>query len=526
MSASRRESRWVAARAVTGDRPRVAVTTAAEAAIADTRAIGDGIPSRALMRAAGLVAAAEVCRRHAGRLSRGVAVFAGPGNNGGDAWVVAGALGAAGIRVRVTEVGDPRTADAAAERLRALPHVVVARPTGAERLVVDGLLGTGARPVSGGPIGDAIAEIAEWRADGAIVASLDLPSGLDADTGTADRAVAADLTLSFGTAKRGVLLRRDLSGAVAVLDIGLGLAGRDEAWPALVDAAWVRHMMPPIAPAAHKGTRGKLVVVGGAAGMSGAAVLAARAALASGAGMVKVLADPDALGLLAAGVPAALTGPWPDTDAAAAASGEWAHAAVIGPGLGLGRARELVGRMAASLHGPLVLDADALGAFAGSLGALEDVARGRAVLTPHVGEAARLLGTTPADVQSRPFAVAQGLADATGAVVLLKGVPTIVAAPNVAPLVVARGTPALATGGSGDVLSGIMGTLLAQGVAPLAAAAGAAWVHGVAAERAGRELPLRGVTLEDVLTALPSVWELDEAAAVPPVLAELPAVPA
>ena len=129
-------------------------------------------------------------------------------------------------------------------------------------------------------------------------------------------------------------------------------------------------------------------------------------------------------------------------------------------------------------------------------------------------------------MQSRPFAVAQRLADATGAVVLLKGVPTIVAAPDVAPLVVARGTPALATGGSGDVLSGIMGTLLAQGLAPQAAAAAAAWVHGVAAERAGRAVPLRGVTLEDVLMALPSVWEVDEPAPMPPVLAELPAIPA
>jgi NAD(P)H-hydrate epimerase len=527
MTAPRRDSTWVAARVVATERPRVAVTTAAEAAAIDQQAMHEGVPSRALMRAAGLAAAAELCRRYPGRLSRGVAVFAGAGNNGGDAWVVAAALGAAGVRVRVTEVGEPRTDDAAAERLRAMPFVLVGRPTGAERLVVDGLLGTGARRVLDGPIAAACDEIAALRANGAVVVALDLPSGLDADAGTADRAVTADLTLAFGTLKRGTLLRRDLAGGIAVLDIGLGLSGRDEARPALVDAPWVRHVLPSIAPAAHKGTRGKVVIVGGARGMTGAAVLAARAALASGAGMVKVLADAEAQAPLAAGVPAALTGAWPaTTEAAKAAIEGWAHAAVVGPGLGPKDTRALVARIAHAFGGPMVLDADALTAFAGALSALEDIARGRAVLTPHVGEAARLLATTVDDVRARPFAVAQGLADATGAVVLLKGVPTIVAAPDAAPLLVARGTPALATGGSGDVLAGVLGTLLAQGMSLQPAAAAAAWVHGVAAERAGQAMPVRGVTLEDVLVALPSVWDVDDAAALPPVLAELPAIPA
>ena len=525
MTAPRRDSTWVAARVVASARPRVSVTTAGESAAADAAAIQAGVPSRALMRAAGLAAAAELSRRHAGRLSRGVAVFAGPGNNGGDAWVLAGALGAAGVRVRVTEVGEPRTPDAIAERVRAMPFVLVGRPTGAERLVVDGLLGTGARPVTDGPLAAAIDDISALRTHGALVVALDLPSGVNADTGEVAHAVAADLTCAFGTAKRGLLLRRDLTGALAVLDIGLGLDARRDDWAALVDAPWVRGVLPPITPAAHKGTRGKLVIVGGAAGMSGAAVLAARAALSSGAGMVRVLGDATAVAPLAAGVPAALTGPWPTSEAEVLAAIEgWAHAAVIGPGLGAAHARAMVERIAGAWSGPLVLDADAVTTFAGQLGALEHLVRGRAVLTPHLGEAARLLNTSIADVQARPFAVAQGLADATGAVVLLKGVPTIVAAPDAAPLVVARGTPALATGGAGDVLAGIIGTLLAQQVPLHAAAAAGAWVHGVAAERAGQAMPLRGVSLEDVLVALPSVWDVDEPAPLPPVLADLPAV--
>jgi ADP-dependent NAD(P)H-hydrate dehydratase / NAD(P)H-hydrate epimerase len=524
MTAPRRESTWVAARVVATPRPRTAVLTAAEAAARDARAIADGVPSRALMRVAGYAAASELSRRYAGRLSRGVVVFAGPGNNGGDAWVVAGALGAAGVSVRVVEAAPPATEDAKAEKARALPVVLRGAPSGAERLVVDGLLGIGARPVHEGPLAAAIADINARRLSGATVVSLDLPSGLSADDGTAAHVVSADCTLTFGGVKRGLLLRRELAGTIVALDIGLGHSPDDSA--ALVDAPWVRHVLPDTPASAHKGTRGTVVVAGGAAGMAGAVVLAARAALSSGAGLVQVLAEAAALPQVTAAVPSALARAWPSDVAEAAEALAKADAVIAGPGLGLAAARAMVERLAAATTAPLVLDADALTAFAGDVPALRALAAGRAVCTPHPGEAARLVGRDAGHVNATRFDTAQALADAIGAPVLLKGVPTVIAQPGAPPMVVARGTPALATGGSGDVLAGILATLLAQGMAPAEAAAVAAWGHGVAAERAGMQMPLRGVTLDDVLVALPTVWAVDDAASLPPVLAELPAIPA
>lgn len=519
-----RDSVWTVARVAPAARTRVQVTTAAERAAADAAAIAAGIPSRALMRAAAVGSVAEIGRRYPGRLTRGVAVFAGSGNNGGDAWVVAGLLGAAGVRVRVAEVAEPRTPEAIAERDRALPFVTVGAPSGAERLVIDGLLGVGGRPIDDGPLAEAVERIAELRARGATVVSLDIPSGCAADDGRAERAVAADCTVAFGSVPRGVLLRRDLAGAIAVLDIGLGVDGAREGAAGLVDAAWVRRGLPFIPADAHKGTRGKLAVVGGAPGMAGAAVLAARAALASGIGLVQAVVGPECLPLMAAGAAAALARAWPAPGATDAYDA--ADAVVIGPGLGRDAARALVEQAAEATRAPLLLDADALNAFAGDLAGLGRLAAGRAVLTPHAVELARLLDVPATVVAADRFTHAQALADATGAVVLAKGVPTIVAAPGDAPLVVPRGTPALATGGSGDVLAGIVGTLLAQGMRPVEAAAAAAWIHGVAAERAGADRGVRGTTLDDVLVALPTVWDVDEPAPVPPVLAELPAVPA
>jgi NAD(P)H-hydrate epimerase len=516
------------ARVANATAPRVAVTTAAQSAARDRRAMDDGVPSRALMRSAGQAAAAEIARRYAGRLSRGVTVFVGPGHNGGDGWVVAASLAASGVRVHVVESGPPRAADTAAERERALPLVVPTPPSGAERLVIDAVLGTGARETAEGDVADAIRAIRAAKRAGATVVSLDLPSGLVADDGSGALTVEADCTLTFGTAKRGLLLRRDLAGTVVVLDIGLGTAAQlgDDA-AGLVDAAWVRAVLPRMTANAHKGTRGKLAIVGGAAGMAGAVVLGARAALASGAGMVKVVTEPSVLDAVVGAVPAALSAPWPADDSdAAAALRDWADAVVVGPGLGAANARAITERVAKATPVPLVIDADALNAFAGDLPALAAVARERAVLTPHAGEAARLLGRSAQEITARCFDVAQELADVTDTVVLLKGVPTVVCAPGGAPFVVARGTPSLATAGSGDVLAGIIATLLAQGVGAVEAAAAAAWAHGVAAERAGDQVPLRGVTLEDVLVALPTVWDLDVAASLPPVLAELPAVPA
>jgi ADP-dependent NAD(P)H-hydrate dehydratase / NAD(P)H-hydrate epimerase len=505
----------------------VRAVTAAEAAERDRAAITAGVPSRALMQRAGAAAAAELVRHCGDRLERGVAVFAGVGNNGGDAWVVAAALAAVGIRVRVEEVGDAKTDDARAERDNARRQTSFDRPTGAEGVVVDGVLGTGATGVPRGAAAGAIRRIMALRDSGARVVALDVPSGLDASTGDAELAVTADLTVMFGTAKRGALVRRDLCGYVVVVDIGLGIhADRGDAAPVLIDGAWVRTRVPPIVPNAHKGTRRRVAIVGGTVGMAGAAILAARAALRSGVGMARAVVDAASVAAVQTSVPAALTRTWPESDDEIRdVICEWAHAVVIGPGLGRAAGtRARIERILQLWKGPVVLDADALTLFERDGSALAALLGGRpAVITPHVVEFARLAGAEPGDVIRGAFDVGREMARHVGCVVLLKGVPTVLTAADGRTLVSAAGTPALGTGGSGDVLAGVAATLVAQMGDPLEAAACAAWVHGRAGELVS-ERAVRGATIDDVIDALPAVWSEPAPPPRPPVLAELAAI--
>jgi len=508
-------------------RMTVHVVTAAQSAARDRAAIESGVPSRALMQRAGAAAAAEIVRQFGSRLGRGVAVFAGPGNNGGDAWVVAAALAAVGIAVRVQEVGEPKTDDARAEREIARSSGPIATPTGAEEVVVDGILGTGSTGAPRGAAADAISRVRDLRDDGAHVVSLDLPSGLDASSGDGELVVAADLTVSFGTVKRGVLVRRELCGHIIVVDIGLGAhASRDDGAATLVDSAWVRARVPDIAPNAHKGTRRRVAIVGGAAGMAGASILAASAALRSGVGMARVIVHPTSATAVQASVPAALTRAWPESDTEIEdAICEWAHAVVIGPGLGRAEGtRARVERILEMWRGPVVLDADALTLFEGDasgLGALLDGRR--ALITPHVVEFARLAGVKPDDVVRATFDVGRELAKQLRCVVLLKGVPTVITSPDGRTLVSPAGTPALASGGSGDALAGAAGTLVAQMDDALEAAACAAWIHGRAGELAGAA-GVRGSTISGVVDALSLAWNEPAPSPRPPVLTELVAI--
>jgi len=505
----------------------VHVVTAAQASARDRAAIDGGIPSRALMQRAGAAAAAEIAREFGDRLTRGVAIFAGPGNNGGDAWVVAGALAAAGIRVRMVEVGDTKTDDARGEREVARALIDDRAPTGGEEVVVDGILGTGSSGPPRGAVADAIRRVSQLRADGARVVALDVPSGLDASTGEGDVSVTADLTITFGTMKRGALVRRERCGRLVVVDIGLGLhATPDDGAPMLIDHRWVAARVPAIEANAHKGKRRRVAIVGGARGMAGACILAAQAALRSGVGMVRVVVDPASIAPSQTVAPAALTRPWPESDEEIRDTvRDWAHAVVIGPGLGRGdAARSLIERILHVWRGPVVIDADALTAYEGDASALSALLVDRkALITPHVVEFSRLSGTSVDEVLRSPFDAGRDLAKRLGCVVLLKGVPTVLTAPDGRSLVSATGTPALATGGSGDVLSGIAGTLVAQIDDTLEAAACAAWVHGRAAEIADG-VGARGTTIEDVIGALARVWSEPLAAPRPPVLAVLPPI--
>jgi NAD(P)H-hydrate epimerase len=544
------------------DWPRVLVVDSEQSAARDAAAIAGGVPSRALMQRAGAALAGELMLREPARISNGVRVFAGPGNNGGDAWVVARALATSGVAVRVTEVVAAKTPDAIAERelalpfvkLDATPHNPSSSPTSerSEWIIVDGLLGTGSSGTPRGAIAAAVDAIRDARMQGAFVAAIDLPTGLDATTGEASHAVEADLTLTFGAPKRGHLITRQACGAIVVLDIGLGAyASRDDGALPIVDEAWVARHVPPIPADAHKGTRKKLAIVGGALGMAGASILAARAAMRSGIGMVRLVVAPESLPVVQAAEPFALAGTWPaDAKALEREILSWADGVVIGPGLGnSAESRALVDRVLAGWTGPVLLDADALNVFDGDVDALARAVGNRPVLlTPHPAEFSRLSSMKIEQVLARRFDVGAELARRLGATVLLKGTPTVITSPNGNSLVSAAGTPVLAAAGSGDLLSGIAGTLLTQIGDALTAGAIAAWVHGRAAEiaveegasriphpasriphpapRATRHAPraVRGLTLDDALTALPLAWPRTTPRARYPVLFELPAV--
>ena len=518
------------------------VVSAKESTERDRAAIERGTPSRVLMQRAGTAAAGVISRRYAERLKSGAVVFTGGGNNGGDGWVVAGVLARSGVAVKVVEVAQPaaKSPDAVAEREAAFAAVDPADSASADApVIVDALLGTGFEGQPRGGIAEAIARINELRTQGSRVAALDVPSGLDATTGHHSACVIADLTLSFGGIKRGTLLARDCCGEIVALDIGLDI-GLDlppakpskkkvrgatlAALPMLVDDEWAESRIPLIRYDAHKGTRKHLAIVGGGKGMPGAVVLASRAALRSGIGLVRTLVAPANVTAVLTSAPSALNSEWPSSAIQIKAEiSSWANAAVIGPGLGKsGDTRDLVEKILRDSKIPVLLDADALNVFDGDVKSLAALLSGRgALITPHVAEFARLAGMDAQEVLANRFDVGLELAHTLGATVLLKGSPTVIFTPEGERYVVARGTAALGTGGSGDLLAGIAGTLLAQTGDATAAACCAAWVHGRAAEFCEY---VRGTTLEDVLFALPRAWNESAPRPEPPVLAELPAV--
>ena len=405
-----------------------------------------------LMERAGCAAAELALRLLKDRGAR-VLVCAGPGNNGGDARVMARRLGERGIATAVVGIGDTV-------------------PPGDYGLVVDGLFGIGlTRPIEGA----AAALVARINAFPGPVLALDLPSGLDGDSGRVlGVAVRATHTLSFIGGKPGLytLDGPDHCGEVSVDELGLDL---DDFPGALLSIDDFRDSLTPRANNSHKGSYGSLAVIGGAAGMSGAALLAARAGLQLGAGRVFV-------GLLQA---LAVDPVQPELMLRAPENAlAQATAAVVGPGLGAGdEALEMIRRVA-SANFPVLLDADALNLLAAHPVLAARVARREAatIITPHPAEAARLLGTTTAAVQADRVAAALQLAQRFRADVALKGCGTVVAHPDGSWRINTSGNPGLASGGSGDVLSGCVGALLAQGW-PAAAALGAAvYLHGAAAD--------------------------------------------
>lgn len=509
--------------------PTIPVLTPAESAAWDARAEREGMALESLMENAGRGAAAVLLERHGHAARKGVLVATGPGHNGGDGWVLARALHALGIPVWVTSAGEsaPLTAKVAARaRSAGVREVPADGPWPQVGLLVDAILGTGAKGAPKGAVAALLDRILDLPLK---VVALDGPTGLDLENGLLHGAPRADLTITFGGLRRGHLLARDEVGDLVVLEIGHPPA--DLALPKLVTDDSAAEWLTPLRANAHKGTRGRVVLVGGAPGMSGALRLSARAAFAAGAGLVFTLSPTESTRLIAEAEPDVQARSWDGTKL----EGEGAEvvrkgdALVIGPGMGrAAETRAGILSLLASASASVVLDADALTVFGGALSDLKKAISGRrVVLTPHLGEFRALFPAHAAVAEQDPWSAAGAAAKESGAVVLLKGVPTVIASPDGVLFTVAAGNPGLATGGSGDVLSGLIGTFLAAGLDPLQAAALGAQALGRAGDLAARRTSARTIRPMDVVAAFPDLWrawELRAAArSVPraPVLCEL-----
>lgn len=446
-----------------------------------------GLPPGTLMRRAGAAAAAIalalLARQPAGSAPPAVLVLAGPGNNGGDALELAAHLAAAACAVEVLHLAgstpSPET-QAALERARAaVPRFIDAVPAEAQyALVVDGLFGIGLTRPLAGAARQLVEQVNVMRGP---VLALDVPSGLDADTGAVvgpnGVAVAATHTITFLGNKPGLHTGDgcDLAGQVVV--DRLAVAAREAAQASLNAPALFAGGLAPRRRNSHKGSFGDVAVLGGAPGMLGAGLLAARGALFGGAGRVFLAALDAAIGVDPLQPEIMLR------DAVGFAFER--RTVVAGPGLGdASHAMRLLGKVIDG-SGPLLLDADGLNLVAASPDLQERLARhdGPVVLTPHPLEAARLLGVTATIVKADRLENARELAQRLNAVVVLKGAGSVIARQDGEVAINPTGNPGLATGGSGDVLAGVCGALLGQGWPAWQAALGAVWLHGAAADR-------------------------------------------
>lgn len=476
---------------------------------ADAASIARGLAGRILMERAG----AGVAEAASDMTKSGDAILVacGPGNNGGDGFVAARLLATRGRRVVVALVGDREAlrgdaASAAADwtgPLAALPSVTVSDFA----LVIDAIFGAG---LTRAPEGEAAAFIEALNESLTPVLAVDLPSGLDGDTGQPQEpTVRAAATVTFARRKPGHVLMpgRDLCGPVALIDIGISNDVVASLRPTLCvnhPDLW-RRAFPILRTDIHKYTRGHVLVMSGGAARTGAARLAARGALRIGAGLVTVASPPDALAENAAHLTSVMLRMCASVDdlTSILADRRW-KAVAMGPGLGVGEAsRALVSAAAASSPG-VVLDADGITSFAGDAGALAAILatlEGRAVLTPHEGEFARLFPCSP-DITEPASKVerTRRAAEFLNGVIVLKGPDTVIAAPDGRAAINETGTPYLATAGSGDVLTGFLAGLIGQGMPTFEAAAAAVWLHGECGRRFGP-----GLIAEDLPELLPAV---------------------
>lgn len=487
-----------------------------------------GIPGVELMEKAALGVFFQLKKKPGWRYKEYM-VFCGGGNNGGDGYEVARLLRLIWCKVSVIALceteklsGDARLM---AQRLAQSGCKVIsfyswdkeAQKDWSNTVIVDALLGTGFSGELRPPFDTVIGWINEKKKAGAYVASVDIPSGLSSDTGEIPGlAVAADLTVTFCCEKLVHRLSpaRNLCGHVAVADIGIPLAAvaAEGSKIRTFDEEEAGKTIPVLKREAHKGTSGRLFVLGGSLGMAGAAVMNAEAALRSGCGLVSVMVPSDIYVPVASQITEGMVLPGSATPdgrlceeniPAILERGEKADALLFGSGMGnCDDTRSILRALVKQSEKPLVIDADGINILSGHIDILELCTR-PCVLTPHTGEMSRLCGISPAEVEKNRLEVASRFAKEHGCVVVLKGPATVTASPEGEIFLNTTGNPGMATGGSGDVLSGVIGAFLARGIAPYAAAAAAVYIHGLAGDLAAEALSQYGMIATDIVRYLP-----------------------
>jgi len=488
------------------------------------------IPGALLMENAGLQVLDALHEINGGAAPLSTAVVCGGGNNGGDGFVVARHLYNLGREAIVYLVGDPEalSGDARLNHDIAVAFGVTIVPLGDSdaadmaatlarfEYVIDALLGSG---IQGAARGTAAAVIAAMNESPTPIIAIDLPSGLQADRGAVEgETVRASATVALAALKACHVLAPacECCGAISLAEISLPapLLEAAEASLLLTEPSDVAGALPWRAAESHKGSFGRVLVIGGAPGTAGAAALTARGAMRSGAGLVDVVCPESVYEMIGAAATEALVHPMPAGDdgslgVTAADLAELVAAAtavVIGPGLGTGAAAStLVRELVRGALLPLVVDADGLNALGDELATVAESA-GPRILTPHPGEAGKLLGCDTRDVQADRPAAARELADRSGAIVVLKGYRSLIAAPGQVTVVNPTGNPGMATGGTGDVLAGAIGALIGQGCEPFRAAWVGAWLHGAAGDAAADDVGEISMTAGDLAAALPAAF--------------------
>ncbi|MDO5702667.1 MAG: NAD(P)H-hydrate dehydratase [Lachnospiraceae bacterium] len=481
------------------------------------------IPSPVLMERAALAVADEVCRILGNKKGR-VYVLCGPGNNGGDGYACARILHMRGVSSYIIFTGKREHMTEETRRQAGicsrLGVPVLENDDGAAIMrsqsltdmdvIVDAIFGIGlSRTVTGGTA----QLIKAVNVSPAAVAAIDIPSGINADTGQImGTAVRADVTVTMQCIKPGLILYPGAAcaGRTVTADLGITGPGNAETEMKLIEKSDLADLLPLRDPSGNKGTFGKLLVIAGSEGMAGAAVMCAEAAVRSGCGMVKVMTPYENRDILMRILPEVMLAPWKDSDEAETVLHDallWCDAVVCGPGMGMSPVTEkIVSELLSDFTGKTVLDADGLNILKGDIEKLKD-SGADIVVTPHVGEMSRLSGTPVPEIKADAVSAALSFSGESGTVCVLKDARTVTAVPDGRVFFSVSGNCGMGTAGSGDVLAGIMGSLMAQGMDPAEAAAAAVTLHGAAGDEAAAARGMRAMTARDITAGLENVFE-------------------